>query len=312
MQQYYFIINPLASSGKAAFVWRDCKAYMDRHQIEYKAYMTSYAGHGIELAAALTGSSERLKEKTIIVIGGDGTFGDVVSGINISSKVSLAFIPGGSGNDFAKSTHLSGWPVRRLKHILKRPREMWLDYGIISYIQGELQQRRFIVSGGLGLDARICECVHVSPLKGFLNRLHLGRFVYIGVGLKQIFVEKPLSVQICVDKGRILEYDRVRYISIQVQPREGGGFKMAPQASAEDGMFDLCIVDCKNRFYLFRVLVAALFGRHTKMRGVSIVRCSEAAFRMDQKVCVHTDGEICGHLDEFSVVCEKRKLKMIL
>lgn len=312
MEKYYCIINPLASSGKAAIVWRDCKNYLDRHHIEYEAFMTSYAGHATKLAAELTGSQERTREKTIIVIGGDGTLGDVVSGVNISAQVTIAFISGGSGNDFSRSNHLSRRPVARLKHILKRRRIVWLDYGVISYIQGELQQRRFAVSSGLGLDARICESVQISPMKSFFNRLHLGRLVYISVGLQKIFTEKPISVQVVLDGTKTLDLDSVRYISIHVQPQEGGGFRMAPHADSQDGQFDLCIVSCRSRIYLVRVMIAALFGRHVRMRGVHNIRCTTAAFRINQKVCVHTDGEICGHLDEFNVLCERRKLKMIL
>ena len=172
MGKYYFIINPLASSGKAAVVWRDCKKYLDGHHVEYEAFMTSYAGHATKLAADLTCSQERGSEKTIIVIGGDGTLGDVISGVNISSQVAIGFISGGSGNGFSRSNRLSRHSVVRLKQILKRRKIVWLDYGVISYIQGELQQRRFAVSSGLGLDARICESVQISPMKGFFNRLH--------------------------------------------------------------------------------------------------------------------------------------------
>lgn len=312
MEKYYFIVNPLASSGKAAVVWRDCKNYLDRHKLEYEVFMTSYAGHATKLAAELTSNQERIIEKTIIVIGGDGTLGDVVSGINISAQVTLAFIAGGSGNGFSRSNGLSRRPVVRLKHILKRRRIAWLDYGVISFIQGELQQRRFAVSSGMGLHARICESVQISPLKGLFHRIHMGRLFYISEGLLKIFTEKPVSVQVTLDGVRTLELDWVRYISVHVQPRDGGGFRMAPQADGQDGQFDLSVVSCRSRLYLLRVMLAALIGRHTRMRGVHIIRCTAATFRTDQKVCVHTDGEICGHLDEFNVLCERRKLKMIL
>ena len=312
MEKYYFIINPLASSGKAAVVWRDCKNYLDKHHIGYEVFMTSYEGHATKLAADLTSNEERTREKTIIVIGGDGTLGDVVSGINISAQVTLAYIPGGSGNDFAGSNRISKRPVKRLKQILRRKNVVWMDYGIISYIQGELQQHRFMVSSGLGLDARICEGVQISPMKSFFNKLHIGKLVYIEVGLKTIFKEKPISVQMQLDGVRTLELDDVRYISIHVQPKEGGGFIMAPQAENQDGLFDLCIVTCKKRLQLIKILLASLLGKHVKMRGVHIIRCASVSFKTSERVCVHTDGEICGHLDEFNVLCEKRKLKMIM
>lgn len=312
MDKLYFIINPLAASGRAAVVWRDCKHYLDRHHMEYEAFITSYAGHAAELAADLTDKEERVIEKTIVVIGGDGTLGDVISGIHVSAEVTLAYLPGGSGNDFARSNHLAVRPVKRLKQILRRKRVVWMDYGIISYIQGELHQRRFAVSCGVGMDAAICRGIQNSPLKNFFNRIHLGRFVYIGVGLKHIFCEKPYSARLVVDGVKKIDLDSVRFISIHVHPSEGGGFRMAPHAECQDGQFDLCVVSCKNRLHLIRIMLAALVGRHIRMKGVHIIQCVTAAFRTDRPLCVHTDGEDCGHLDDFTVLCERRKLKMIL
>lgn len=312
MEKYYFIINPLASSGKSTVVWRDCKAYLEKKEIKHEVYMTSYIGQAQEIASRLTSGEEQEKEKTIIVIGGDGTFGEVVNGINISAKVTLACIAGGSGNDFVKGNRLAVSSVKRLKQILKKKHVCWIDYGVLSYIRGELHQRRFLVSSGMGLDAAICEGVQISPLKRISNKLHMGRFVYIGVGLATIFKEKPVNLQLTLDGGQTMNLEHVRYISFHILPREGGGFYMAPEADNQDGLLDLCIVSCKKRFKLIGVLLAALFGKHKNMKEVHIVKCTSAAIRADEKVCVHTDGEISGHLKEFSVLCEKRKIKTIL
>ena len=132
------------------------------------------------------------------------------------------------------------------------------------------------------------------------------------MGVRKIFREKPFSAQVVLDGTRTLDLDHVRYISIHVQPREGGGFRMAPRADGQDGQFDLCIVTSGSRLYLTKILISAFLGRHTRLKGVHMIRCTTAVFRTDQKVCVHTDGEICGHLNEFNVLCERRKLKMIL
>lgn len=312
MDMYYFIINPLASSGRAAGIWRDLKRYLDKHQIPYQVFMTSYPGHASQIAAQLTSGEERQKDKVIVVLGGDGTLGEVISGVNISSKVSLSFIGAGSGNDFLKANHLAKSPKKRLKQILAANRIEWLDYGVMSYIYGDLQQKRFIVSSGIGLDAAICESLQISPMKPFFNKIHLGRLSYVAVGLRRILREKPFHCTLSLDGGEPMEFNRVRYVSVHVHPYEGGGFRFAPQADNMDGEFDICVVSGVGRLRLIRILLRSLRGRHRGCKGVNIYRCVSASIKTDVEKCIHTDGEICGHLKEFNVYCERRKLKMIL
>ena len=196
--------------------------------------------------------------------------------------------------------------------ILKKKKVIWMDYGIISYIRDEMHQRRTVVSAGMGLDASICEGVAKSPAKISLNKLHLGKFIYIWIGLKKIFKEKPFSVDMYLNGNTMVHLDSVRYISMQIQPFEGGGFKMAPKASAQDGQFDLCIVTAKSKLKLIGSLLAALRGKHVKKKGVQIISCNTAQFRTDRDVFVHTDGDICGALSEFGIMCEQCKIRMIL
>ena len=48
---YYFIVNKHGGSGNARKTWHEVRRLMKEKGIEYKAYATSYAGHGSELAA---------------------------------------------------------------------------------------------------------------------------------------------------------------------------------------------------------------------------------------------------------------------
>ena len=41
---YYFIVNPNAGWGKGGRVWRVLSCYMEKHQVEYEAYLTTEKG----------------------------------------------------------------------------------------------------------------------------------------------------------------------------------------------------------------------------------------------------------------------------
>ena len=53
-----------------------------------------------------------------VVLGGDGTLNEVLSGIKSLEKVTLGYIPIGSCNDFAIGTGIPGDPFEALDTIL--------------------------------------------------------------------------------------------------------------------------------------------------------------------------------------------------
>lgn len=311
---YYFIVNPMASSGKATVIWDNCKNYMDKHNIRYKAYLTSYAGQASEIAAELTRPSAMDEPKIIVTIGGDGTIGEVMTGLDLSADVTLAPIAAGSGNDYVRGNKLTRHGVRRLKQILNAKHVQLTDYGVISYLdEHTLKTRRFAVSCGMGADAAVCDGLDHSLAKKVLNRLHMGKLSYIAVGVRVLLANNPVSATVNLDGVKVLELEKVRFISSHILPKEGGGFAMAPKADGKDGMFDLCIVCTKTRLELILVMLRALLGgRHTSMKGVRVVQCKSASFRTSEPLCVHTDGEVLGELDAFQILCEKSKIRTIL
>ena len=38
---YYFIVNPNAGCGKGGRLWRAVAIYLEKHQVEYEAYLTA-------------------------------------------------------------------------------------------------------------------------------------------------------------------------------------------------------------------------------------------------------------------------------
>lgn len=59
--------------------------------------------------------------------------------------------------------------------------------------------RSFLVSAGIGFDAAVCAEALDSPIKRFLNRIHLGKFTYVGIALHQIFSSAPFKAKVVFD-----------------------------------------------------------------------------------------------------------------
>ncbi|KIR03205.1 Transcription regulator [Lachnospiraceae bacterium TWA4] len=309
---YYFIINPLASSGRAAVIWRDLKRYLEKHQIEYESFMTSRPHHAVQIAHKLTSGEEKLKKKVIVVIGGDGTLNEVVNGIAISALVTLGYIPAGSGNDFAKSMNISRRPKKALIRILSEEQVELIDYGMLSYMGTVLKQRRFLVSSGIGFDAAVCEEVSYSRIRVLLNRIHLGKISYMETGLRNAITRKTFNGVLELDDTHKIPLKRVQLLSIHNQPYEGGGFKFAPEAECNDGLLDICVISGKSRLRFISLLFSAFRGKHIHKRGVRHYQCNEFSIKLDRPMIVHADGEICEYLHEINYMCEHKKIRMIV
>ncbi len=150
---YYFIVNPNAHCGLGGKVWKKLEGYMQYAGVEYQAFLTAARGDAARFAAELT--KDRQDPCTIVAVGGDGTVNEVLNGLHLSSKVSLGYIPAGSGNDLA-GVGLPRSKTRCLKRLLEPQYTCSLDYGIVSYEAGQPVHRRFAVSCGIGLDAAVC------------------------------------------------------------------------------------------------------------------------------------------------------------
>ncbi|MBY0755689.1 acylglycerol kinase family protein [Clostridium sardiniense] len=98
--KHIFIINPVAGKGKGLDFERKIHNIFKKINFPYEIIVTKESGHAIEVVKKITS-----KEKCIVYsIGGDGTLNEVLNGI-INSDSSLAVIPAGSGNDFARTLY---------------------------------------------------------------------------------------------------------------------------------------------------------------------------------------------------------------
>ena len=309
---YYFIVNPHSRSGKGMNIWNRLKERLDREEVSYEAYLTERPGHAVELAAMLTSPHhEDTDPKNIVVLGGDGTLNEVLNGLSMSAPVSLGYIPSGSGNDFSRGMKLPRNPEKALEFLLDSQRIRTIDYGILSYGKERPVHRRFIVSSGIGYDADVCQSLLSSRLKKLLNQLHIGKLVYLVIGIKRILLCKSADGCLMLDGVKKVNLKRIRFISSHIQKFEGGGFRFAPKADPSDGYLDLCVVSGVSKLRLTGLLLASLVGRHTSCSGVRTYACREASLHTEKPLFVHTDGEVLGKQTDIVVRCVEKKIKFI-
>ncbi|MBD5095383.1 MAG: diacylglycerol kinase family lipid kinase, partial [Lachnospiraceae bacterium] len=209
MKTYHFIVNTHSGSDKGKTIWGNILSFIKEQQIDYKIYLPDSADDATLLVSRLT--SNLNEDIHIVVVGGDGTINAVLQGIVDFEHTLLSCIRIGSGNDFARNMNIPKNYEENILHLLNSPKEYKLDYGEATYLttSGEKNTRRFIISSGIGYDAAICEEVGRSKLKQFLNKLHLGRLVYVCIGVKQIFEKKVVNAYLQLDNEKTKKIDKM-------------------------------------------------------------------------------------------------------
>ena len=75
---YHFIVNPRARSGLGEMLWKQLEPELCRKRIDYQIHLTTKKKDAGKIASEIT---EDGQEHMFVVLGGDGTLNEVLSGI---------------------------------------------------------------------------------------------------------------------------------------------------------------------------------------------------------------------------------------
>lgn len=308
----YFIVNLGASTGSNVHIWRQVKAYMNSANIPYKAYKTRYRRHATRLAEhisdlAINGIDKDVK---LVVIGGDGTFNEVINGIKCFDKISIGLIPAGSGNDFAKGIGISKDIKKNLKRIVKGKCVRLIDLGEVIYEKG-IKPRYFAISSGMGMDAIVCKKALKSKTKKFLNKFNLGKLTYLALTVATLFSMETVDLDVTID-GKDIEYNKLIFMATMNLRAEGGGVPMAPGAKPYDGLFEICAAHGIPKWKTFFVLPLLAMAKHENLKCFDVTSGKEMLVRASKPVVLHVDGEYCGEVNWAAYRCIPKTLRILM
>lgn len=280
-RSFVFIRNPRAGRGRS----RDLEAILRAHLLptgaEYEVQTTSERYHATDLARSAVN-----KFDVVVAVGGDGTAHEVANGV-VGSQACMSVLPMGSGNDFGQLLGMPSDPEKALDAITRgQVREF--DVGQFATSGGTKDvssSRYFINSFGVGLDAAIAnEARRISWLKGLPQ--------YFLATLQTLRWYKGQSYQVGLDGST--QTSRLYLVCVGNGDREGGGFRVTPDARPDDGKFQVCLVDEFPVSRALRVLPLAMRGKHGRAAGIDLVDATRVTINSDTGFIAHADGEIVG------------------
>ncbi|MHC9532833.1 diacylglycerol/lipid kinase family protein [Dellaglioa sp. BT-FLS60] len=296
MHQYFIVVNESAGSGHAKSVWQSIKKVLVTQQINFNAHLTKYTGH----ASLLTENYARHYQPEInnthiiLVIGGDGTLNECINGVKNADTfdIPIAYIPAGSGNDFARGVGIPKSPLVALEQILKTTSPKLLNLGVLQEFSRH-EKKYFVNNVGIGFDAQIVSIANQSSSKKILNKLHLGSLTYLSALLSTLSKQGSFPVTVHVN-GQRKFYQNAFLLTTSNHPYFGGGVPILPMADPAKNNLDLIIIEKSRTLKLLYLAILMFSGRHVTQKGVHHFTSDKIKLTVNSLEYGQIDGEDLG------------------
>jgi len=283
MTKYKIIANPNAGHGKGARAIPEIESELTRLGLDYELVRTERVGHAIQLArqAALDGY------EVIVSAGGDGTVNEILNGLmeartESKNRPALGVLCSGRGNDFAPCVNIPE-DLPGAFQVLKDDHRRMIDIGRVR--GGKFPQGRYFANNvGVGFDA--IGTIEVAKLPEW------GMLSFLIAILKTIFLfYKGPTVRLDYD-DETLTTSTLMLLTMNGK-RMGTGFKMAPDAKPDDGLFDLVIVRQVSRPRIFSLIPHFMKGTQGSQPEVRTLRAARVTITaVEGTLPAQSDGEI--------------------
>jgi len=217
----------------------------------------------------------------LVAIGGDGT---VHLGLQAAAGTGVPFgiVPAGTGNDFATELGVPANPVeaaKRLSDALVADRTRPIDLARMSGPDG--YKRWFGAVLGAGFDAIVNERANAMRWPKGPRRYDIAIFA-------ELIRLRPRRYRVVLD-GEAMEVDAV-LVAVANTASYGGGMRMCPAATADDGVLDVVVGGPISRTTLLRLQPRVYKGTHVQHPMVTEYRASQVELVADG-ITAYVDGE---------------------
>ena len=299
--KHLIMLNPIAGKGRAGERLPEIEAGLKARGIDYELRLTTGVWHAAELARA----AGREGFRVVVAAGGDGTVNEAINGLMLArasdEKVPvLGVLSVGRGNDFSYGADVPG-DLDACLDVIAAGQSRPMDVGRVA--GGDYPGGRYFGNGvGIGFDTIVgLEAAKMKRVHGFM--------AYVLGALKTLIIY-PSAPEVRVEAidengATAVIAQKSHQISIMNGKRMGGTFFMAPSASNDDGLLDLCMAEDLSRGEML-----GLVARYTKGTQAEHPRIKTGRYKSysvaasSGGLVVHADGEtICVNGTSLQISC---------
>jgi YegS/Rv2252/BmrU family lipid kinase len=268
------IVNPSAGGGRAGRKLMAVQARLTELGAEHRVEFTRSLDHARELARTAAAGG-----RTAVAFGGDGLVGAVAGALCESDGV-LGVLPGGRGNDFARTLRIPLDAVAACD-VLHTGTVRELDLGQVG-------ERPYIGIASCGFDSGVNRIANEA-------RFVPGGLVYAYGLVRALATWKPATFTIEFD-GQPPRTVTGYSVAAANSKFYGAGMMLAPTASLQDGRLEIVTIADLPRLRFLLLAPRVLRGTHVRLPIVDVVRCSEVRISASRPFAMYADGDPIGDL----------------
>lgn len=267
------LVNPVAGAGRARAALPGVSAALDAAGWAVAVVTTEGIAHAVEAAAAAVRQG-----RWVVTLGGDGLAGRVAGAVAGAGGV-LGVLPGGRGNDFTRVLGLPRDPVAAARALATAT--------VRAVDLGEVAGTAFLGIASVGFDSVVQRMTATT-------RLRLGQGVYAYAALRALASWRHLDFDLILDGApRHLHGWTVAVANSGVY---GGGMRLAPGASLDDGELDVVELGATSRMRFLATFPSVFRGTHVSSPAVRITRARAVRISAPAGLVVYADGDPAGTL----------------
>lgn len=281
--RWLVIVNPASGRPDGGAGWRAIEDALRSAGVAFDVIHTEQPGHGAEIASAALQQGRR----HLAVAGGDGSVNEAVHGIMNAGladtrEVTLAVIPTGTGNDWARTLDITRRPAD-IARAIAGGRTMLHDVGAIDLPGRNPARRWFINVAGAGYDAYVTERVP-RPVPS--------AFTYLRIALEGLARYRAPNFRITADETTI--EGRMLLAFVANARYCGNRMHVVPTARIDDGQLDVLAVRELSLLAVWPKLVKLYLGRILGDRAVRHLRARHVRIETEPPASIQADGQIVG------------------
>lgn len=254
------VCNPLAGAGRSVFLADVLAEKLNDKNIAYTIFKEAWP--------------QQFDNFTdVFISGGDGTLNFFINKYP-EIKLPLSIFKGGTGNDLHWLLYGNKTMEEQLEAVLTEKAKP-VDIG-------KCNENYFINGIGIGFEGEVA-----NALTGKIKRP--GKTSFLITILKKIFTYRSKKYSVTSPEQHLS--GKKLLVDISNGRRAGGGFHIAPEAKADDGLFDIVIVDALNSFQRLRYLPVIEKGKHLGLSFIHHFRTKTIVVESNELMQYHLDGE---------------------
>ena len=260
------MINPVSGISNKDRIRQILNEKLKDSGVDHEVKFTGYPGHGTELAreAAEKGFD------AVVVAGGDGSVNEVAKGL-VNSDVALGIIPTGSGNGLAHFLHIPFNLGKAIDNII--------DFQIKKIDTFTVNENFGCNLAGVGFDAQVAVEFSKVKRRGFWSYFRIVLQEYITYESEEFILEFD---------GKTIKR-RALMICFANSNQFGNNAVIAPDARADDGLIDICIIS------KVPLLEAPVMG--TMLVSKLLNKTHYAEYFKTREVILHKSAGVPLHID---------------